>query len=112
MAIKLTSTLLGLKCFYIMVAIVVGLVWNVFWIFVFLGQSGAWCSKLKYITHGYFKGTLIGLISWVVTLATNSTTLMCTTCITCSSLFLLWHISLAWPIFPHFEHVNGWLVIV
>jgi hypothetical protein len=30
MATKLTSTLLGLKCFYIMVAIVVGLVWNVF----------------------------------------------------------------------------------
>jgi hypothetical protein len=72
----LTNTLSSLRFFVIIVVVVVGLVWNMLWTFVFLGQSRAWCSKLEHIIQGYFNGTLVGLTCCAVTSAISSTTLV------------------------------------
>ncbi len=68
--------------------IVVGLVWNMFKTFTFLGQSGARCLELEQIIQGYLNGILVGLIGFVITSATGSTTLVGTIGIVGSSLFL------------------------
>jgi len=76
--------------------VVVGLVQNMYWTFVFLGQLGAWCSKLEHIIHKYLNNTLVGLTSCAITLAIGSVTFVSTTSF---SLFLFWQVSLPWPIF-------------
>jgi hypothetical protein len=68
---------------------VVGLVWNMFWTFVFLGYSSAQCLELEQIMQGYFNGILVGFTSCIVTPTTGSTTLV-ETIGTTSSLFLSW----------------------
>ncbi len=49
----LTSTWLGLGFFVITMAIIVGLVQNMFWTSNFLGQSNAQCLELEQIIQGY-----------------------------------------------------------
>jgi hypothetical protein len=34
----------------------IGLAQNMFWTSIFLGQLGAWCSKLEQIIQGYYQG--------------------------------------------------------
>lgn len=108
----LTRTLSSLGFFATTIVVVFGLVRNIFWTSVFLGQLGAWCSKLDYIIQGYFKGTLASLTGYAVPLAIDLTTLVGITRTVSCSLFMLWHVSLAWPILPQFEHVNYYLKVV
>ncbi len=82
----LTSKLSSLEDFALIVVIVVSLVRNMFWTFVFLKQLGAQCSKIEQIIQGYFNGTLADLTSCAITPTTGSITLVETTCTT-SSLF-------------------------
>jgi len=60
--ITLTSTLSSLEVFTTTIVVAVSLVQNMFKTFIFLGQSSAWCLKLKQIIQGYLKGILVGLI--------------------------------------------------
>jgi hypothetical protein len=91
----LIDTLSNLKGFDTIVVVVVGLVWNMFWSFVFLRQLGAWGSKLEQIIQEYFNGTLVGLIGCAITSTTNLATLVGTTSTPSSSLFccdsFFWH---------------------
>jgi len=72
----LTSTLSGLKVVGTIMEIVVGLVQNMLWIFIFRGQTSARSLKLEQIIHGYLKGTLAGLIGCAIILTTSSTNLV------------------------------------
>jgi len=87
---KLINTLSSLKGFTTIVAIVVGLIRNMLWTFVFFKQSAAWCSKLKQIMHGYFNGTLVGLTCCAIISTIGLTTLVGTTSTTSYYPFLLW----------------------
>jgi hypothetical protein len=62
----LINTLSSLKDFTAIMVILFGLIQNMFSTFVFLGQLGALCSKLKQIIQEYFNGTLVGLIGCAI----------------------------------------------
>jgi hypothetical protein len=72
----LVITLSSLEGFGNKMVVVVGLVQNMFWTSIFLGQSGAQCPKLKHIIHGNLNGTLAGWKGCVITSTINSTTLL------------------------------------
>jgi hypothetical protein len=82
---------------------VVSFVWNMFWTFVFYRQLGALCLELEQIIQECFNGTLVELIGCAITSTTNSTTLVGTTSISNSSIFLLWQVFLEWLVLPQFE---------
>ncbi len=67
----------------------VGLVQNMFWAFVFLGQSNAQFLKPKINNTRISQGTLAGLTSCGVTPTTSLSTLV-ERCTIGSFLFLLW----------------------
>jgi hypothetical protein len=82
--VTLTTTLIGtllvFKFFGTIMENVFILVRNTLLTFVFVGESSVWCLTLKHIMHGYLKGTITSLTSCAITLATSSTTLVCTVC--------------------------------
>jgi hypothetical protein len=85
----LIGTLSRLGFFATIVAIMVGLIYNMFYTSTFLGQSCAQCLELEQIIQGYFNGIIVGLMGCVVTLVINSTILVGIIGITGSSFFLL-----------------------
>ncbi len=102
-ATTLIGTLSNLKGFDTIVVVVVSFVWNMFWTFVFYRQLGALCLELEQIIQECFNGTLVELIGCAITSTTNSTTLVGTTSISNSSIFLLWQVFLEWLVLPQFE---------
>jgi hypothetical protein len=108
----LIDILSNLKGFDTIVVVVVGLVRNMFWSFIFLMQLGARCSELEQIIWEYFDGTLVGLTGCAITSATSLVTLVGTTSITSYFLFLLQQFFLAWSVLPQFEWVSYGLTII
>ncbi len=68
--------------------------------------------KARTYNARYFNGTMAGLTSCVVILATDSTTLVGIIGTISFYFFLLWQVFLAWPILPQFDQVSCCLTIV